>query len=461
MMLASPSWVVSVPAATDAAESTSGIAWNVPALLLALVLLLLNAFFVAAEFALLASRRSRIEQLAAAGDKRAGHALAGLRELTLMLAGAQLGITMCSLGLGAVAEPAIAAIIEGVLGETFSLSTTATHVIAFTVALSVVVFLHMVIGEMAPKSWAISHPEDSSLKLAAPFRFYVSVFRPLIRLLNWMANITVRMVGVEPQDDRAMAHSPADLQLLLDESAGHGSLAAQEHELLTRSLDLSGLTAADAMSPRRDIVAVPADVMVDVAAAEAQRTGRSRIVVHEGDLDHIRGFVHVKDLLRLPDGSWPITLVGTVARSIMVTPEHHRLEDLLLEMRTDRQHIALVVDEHGTVVGVVTLEDVIEELIGDFDDESDRRSGEWDRLPDGSYEISGTVRADQFEERLGVALPEGDWHTLAGYVIDAFDEIPSVGDRVSTDVGEFEVLAMDGFAIDRLRVRVTAVDSGS
>ena len=347
------------------------------------------------------------------------------------------------------------------MGEVFSLSTTATHVIAFTVALSVVVFLHMVIGEMAPKSWAISHPEDSSLKLAGPFRFYVSVFRPLIRLLNWMANITVRMVGVEPQDDRAMAHSPADLQLLLDESAGHGSLAAQEHELLTRSLDLSGLTAADAMSPRRDIVAVPADVMVDVAAAEAQRTGRSRIVVHEGDLDHIRGFVHVKDLLRLPDGSWPVTLVGTVARSIMVTPEHHRLEDLLLEMRTDRQHIALVVDEHGTVVGVVTLEDVIEELIGDFDDESDLRSGEWDRLPDGSYEISGTVRADQFEDRLGVELPEGDWHTLAGYVIDAFDEIPSVGDRVSTDVGEFEVLAMDGFAIDRLRVRVNVADSGS
>jgi CBS domain containing-hemolysin-like protein len=378
-----------------------------------------------------------------------------------MLAGAQLGITMCSLALGAVAEPAIAGIIEGLLGDVFSLSSTARHVIGFTLGLSIVVFLHMVIGEMAPKSWAISHPEDSALKLARPFRFYVAVFRPLVRSLNWMANLTVRLMGVEPQDARAMAHSPADLQLLLDESAGHGSLAKQEHELLTRSLELSGLTASDAMSPRRDIVAVPADVMVDIAAAEAQRTGRSRLVVHEGDLDHVRGFVHVKDLLRMPDGSWTSTAVGTVTRSIMVTPEHHRLEDLLLEMRTDRQHIALVVDEHGTVVGVVTLEDVIEELIGDFDDESDRRSGEWDRLPDGCYELGGSVRADQFEERLGVELPEGDWHTLAGYVIDAFDEIPSVGDRVSTDVGEFEVLAMDGFAIDRLRVRVTSIDTPS
>jgi CBS domain containing-hemolysin-like protein len=438
-----------------AAES-SGIVFNVPALLLAVVLLALNGFFVAAEFAMLASRRSRLEQLAADGDRRAGHALAGLRELTLMLAGAQLGITMCSLGLGAVAEPAIAGIIEGVLGEAFSLSSTARHIIGFTLGLSIVVFLHMVVGEMAPKSWAIAHPEESSLRVARLFRLFVSIFRPILRLLNWMANVTVRLFGVEPQDDRAMAHSPADLLLLLEESAGHGSIAADEHDLLTRSLELSGLTSSDAMTARRDIVAVPAGATVEVAAAEAQRTGRSRIVVHEGDLDHVRGFVHVKDLLRLPDGSWTTTEVGSVARPIMVTPEHHRLEDLLLEMRTDRQHIALVVDEHGTVVGVVTLEDVIEELIGEFDDESDRRSGEVEQLQDGTFVVPGTLRADQFEERMGVPLPEGDWHTVAGYVIDAFDEIPSVGARVQTGVGEFEVLAMDGFAIDRLRVRVTA-----
>jgi CBS domain containing-hemolysin-like protein len=443
-----------------AAES-SGIDVNIPALVLAVVLLALNGFFVAAEFALLASRRSRIEQLAADGDRRAAHALAGLRELTLMLAGAQLGITMCSLGLGAVAEPAIAGIIEGILGEAFSLSSTAEHVIGFTLGLSIVVFLHMVVGEMAPKSWAIAHPEESSLRVARLFRLFVSIFRPILRLLNWMANVTVRAFGVEPQDDRAMAHSPADLLLLLEESVDHGAIAVHDHALLTRSLELSGRTSSDAMTARRDIVAVPADATVEVAAAEAQRTGRSRIVVHEGDLDHVRGFVHVKDLLRLPDGSWTSTAVGSVARPIMVTPEHHRLEDLLLEMRTDRQHIALVVDEHGTVVGVVSLEDVIEELIGDFNDESDRRSGECEQLEDGTFAVSGTLRADQFHERLGVPLPDGDWHTLAGYVINAFDDIPAVGDHVTTDVGEFEVTAMDGFAIDRLRVRVTARDTSS
>jgi magnesium and cobalt exporter, CNNM family len=432
-----------------------GITVNWLSLAVAIVLLALNGFFVAAEFALLASRRSRIEQLAADGNARAKSALRGIRELTLMLAGAQLGITMCSLGLGLVAEPAVAAIIEGALGEWFTLSDTATHIIGFTLALSLVVFLHMVVGEMAPKSWAISHPEDSAMKLARPFRMFVTIFRPIIWFMNTIANGVVRLVGVEPQDELAMAHSPDDLRLLLDESAGHGGLAATEHELLTRSLELSGLTAADAMTVRRDIIAVSSDSTADVAAAEAHRTGRSRIIVFEGDLDHVMGFVHAKDLLRLPHGTWANTAVGGLARRVMVTPEHHRVEDLLLEMRTERQHVALVIDEHGTVVGLVTLEDVIEELIGDFHDESDHRLGDCVKLSDGTFRVNGTLRPDQFEECTGVPLPEGEWQTVAGYVIAALDEIPSVGDRVSTEIAEFEVLAMDAYAIDSLRVRIT------
>ena len=439
--------------------ATEGIQVDGWALLGALVLLMFNGFFVASEFALLAARRSRIEQLAADGDKRAGHALAGIRELTLMLAGAQLGITMCSLGLGAIAEPAIAGIIEGILGEAFSLSDTARHVIGFTVGLSIVVFLHMVIGEMAPKSWAISHPEESSLKLARPFRLFVFSFRPVIRLLNWMANLVVRAVGVEPRDERAMTHSPADLILLLDESAGHGGIESGEHELLTRTLELSGLTAEDAMTVRRDIVAVPAEASAAEASAVAHRTGRTRVVVHEGDLDHVRGFVHAKDLLRLPEGSWADTETGGLARPIMVTHEHHRVEDMLLEMRTERQHISLVVDEHGTVVGLVTMEDLIEELIGDFADESDLGAGECELVGERTYRMNGTLRPDEFEERVGVALPDGDWQTVAGYMIDAFDEIPSAGDAVTTPVGEFTVLAMDGYAIDRLRVVLAPEDA--
>ena len=435
--------------------ATEGIQVNWAGIGIAVLLLALNGFFVAAEFALLAARRSRIEQLAAEGDRRARHALAGLREITLMLAGAQLGITMCSLGLGAVAEPAVAGIIEGILGEAFSLSDTTRHIIAFSIGLSIVVFLHMVVAEMAPKSWAIAHPEKSALLLARPFRLFVNILRPLIRFLNGIANIVVKAVGVEPQDERAMAHSPSDLLLLIEESAGHGGIAAEEHELLARSLELSGLTAADAMTVRRDIVAVGAEATAAVVASEAHRTGRTRVVVHEGDLDHVRGFVHVKDVLRLANGTWATTTAGSITRPIMVTPEHHGLEDLLLEMRTRRHHIALVIDEHGMVMGLVTLEDVIEELIGDFDDESDRPLGDARPLPDGGWEIPGTMRGELFEECTGIALPEGDGQTVAGYVIDALDEIPAEGERVHTELGEFEVVAMDGYAIETLHVRLS------
>ena len=179
------------------------------------------------------------------------------------------------------------------------------------------------------------------------------------------------------------------------------------------------------------------------------------MIVHEGDLDHVRGFVHAEGRDPAGHGIWPTTQAGAMARPVMVTPEHHGLEDLLLEMRTERHHIALVTDEHGLVLGLVTLEDVIEELIGDFDDESDRRLGDCEQLPDGSYEMSGSTRVEHFEECTGVELPEGDWQTVAGYVIDAFDDIPSAGDRVLTDIGEFEVMRMDGFAIDALRIRMT------
>lgn len=434
------------------AASTIEVNWA--GLVLAVVLLALNGFFVAAEFALLAARRSRIEQLASEGSKRARSALAGIRELTLMLAGAQLGITMCSLGLGAVAEPAVAHIIEGLIGTAFSLSDTTVHVIAFAIALSIIVFLHMVVGEMAPKSWAITDPESSALLLARPFRAYVSVFRPIIRALNAMANVVVRAVGVQPQDERAMAHSPGDLLLLLNESARRGDIDHHDHALLTRSIELSGLTAADAMTVRRDIVTMPAEATAADVAAEAYRTGRTRIIIHDDDLDHPIGFVHAKDLLLLHNGDWHTARARTLVRPIMVKPHNHGLEDLLLEMRTDRQHISLAVDEHGTVVGLVTLEDVIEELIGDFDDEYDDRGGDCRRNADGSYLVAGTMRTTEFEECTGLRLPDGDWQTVAGYVIDALDEIPAAGERVRTELGTFTVLEMDGYAIARLRVHV-------
>jgi len=416
---------------------------SVGAVVAALALLAANAFFVAAEFALLAARRSRVERLAAEGARGAAHALAGLRELSLMLAAAQLGITIASLGLGAVAEPALASVVERLV-HPLPVPSGVSHGIALAISLSIVVFLHMVVGEMAPKSWAIARPERSALLLAPAFRGFALLFRPFIRLLNAIANAIVRMLGVQPQDELALAHSAADLLLLLNESSEHGTLAQDEHELLSRALELAGLDAQAVMVPRRDIVAVPAEADADEIERVARASGRSRLPVYDGDLDRIRGILHVKDLLVLDAAARGRMHAGALARPALVVPESRTLEQLMADMRQRRVHIAMVVDEYGSVAGLVSLEDLIEELIGDFEDESDRRAGAFRRRADGAYLVPASLRPDEVAERIDVEFPEGDWETLAGLVIATLQRLPRVGDTVTVDGVRLEVTRMDG-----------------
>lgn len=417
-------------------------------------LLAANAFFVAAEFSLLAARRSRIEALAAEGDHRARRAAAGLRQLSLMLAGAQLGITMASLGLGAVAEPALAGAFERLLEPT-GLGTVPRHTVAFVVGLAIVVLVHMVVGEMAPKSWAITHPERSALSLAGPFRAFVLVLRPFIRVLNALANGLVRLLGVTPQDERALAHSPADLALLLQESAEHGTLAEEEHALLSRSLSLSGLDAVAAMTPRREVVWVDAATGVPELEDVMRRSGRSRVLVADGDLDRVDGMVHFRDVLRLDDVHRSSARAGDLVRPVLAVPEHRPLEDVLLDLRERRRRMAVVVDEVGTTIGLLTVEDVLEELIGEFEDETDRGRRRIRRGPDGAWFVAGTVRPDELARRTGVELPEGegDWDTVAGWIMSALGRIPVVGDRLHVEGASVEVVRMEGLAVVEVVVR--------
>lgn len=424
------------------------------ALLLGVALLAANGFFVAAEFALLAVRRARVEQLAASGDRRARHAAAGIRELSFMLAGAQLGITICSLGLGAVAEPALAHLIEAGIHGIVDIPDAALHAVGFTIALSIVVFLHMVVGEMAPKSWAISDPERSTLALARPFRGFAVLFRPVIWLLNVLSNAVVRLCGVQPQAALAMAQSPSDLLLLVEESASHGTIGPADHQLLARSLTLSGLDAAAAMSPRRDIVAVGADEPVDEVARLSHRSGRTRLLVHDSDgLDHILGVLHAKDILLLDPDQRATATARDITRPVLVTHESRPLEDLLREMRTERQHLAVVAGERGMVVGVITLEDMLEELIGDFADETDPQPGRLRHLGRGTYAAAGDLRPDELAAHTGIQLPAGDWETIAGYMIAVLERIPDVGDIAVTSTARLEVTAMTGYAVDTITIR--------
>lgn len=337
-------------------------------LLVSLFLLAFNGFFVAAEFALVAAKRHRLEQLAAEGSRGARFAIAGVSELSMMLAGAQLGITLCTLGLGALAKPAVAHLLEPTFA-TFGVPQAASYVVAFVLAVSLVGFLHVVIGEMAPKSWAISHPEKSALLLAVPFRAFTRVTRPLLTVLNGMANVCLRLVKVTPQDELAQVHGPQELRMLIRSAKEHGTLAALEHDLLIALLDVQRTTVAQVMVPPGQIVTVDAAASVRSVELTSRREGRSRLAVVSGN-GKIVGLVHVRDAVRATTAGTPATAADLVT-PLLTLPATTPVATAVRTMRNQRAQLALVVDRANATVGLVALEDLLEEIIGEFDDETD------------------------------------------------------------------------------------------
>jgi CBS domain containing-hemolysin-like protein len=348
------------------------------ALIVSALLLFGNGFFVAAEFALVASKRHRLEQAASGGSRAAAAALAGSRELSLMLAGAQLGITLCSLGLGALAEPAIAHLLDP-LFVAAGLPEQASYVVAFLIALAIVVFLHMVVGEMAPKSWAITDPERSALLLALPFRGFTRLVRPLLTVLNGLANLLLRLVNVEPQDELAAAHGPNELRMLLEASREHGTLPTDQHQLLTRMLQLQNTTVAQVMTQRRQIITVAAAGAAADVEQISQRSGRSRLPVTDYR-DEIIGLVHVRDALRATSNGHAAQAVELMSEPFILTAGTSVLA-AVRAMRDARAQLAVVTDDTATV-GLVALEDLLEEVIGEFDDETDTTNTDFRTTPD-------------------------------------------------------------------------------
>jgi CBS domain containing-hemolysin-like protein len=338
------------------------------ALVVSALLLVGNGFFVAAEFALVASKRHRLEQAAAGGGRAAAAALAGSRQLSLMLAGAQLGITLCSLGLGALAEPAIAHLIDPWL-HAAGLPEQASYVVAFIIALAIVVFLHMVVGEMAPKSWAISDPERSALLLALPFRGFTRLVRPLLAVLNGLANACLRLIKVPPQDElAAAAHGPDELRMLLEASREHGTLPDDQNQLLSRMLQLQNTTLTQVMIPRDQMIAVGADDPADRVEQVNQATGRSRLPVLDAG-GRIVGVAHVRDALRATSIGTPTTAAQLMTAPFTL-PAHTSVLAAVRAMREARAQLAVITDG-TTTVGLAALEDLLEEVIGEFDDETD------------------------------------------------------------------------------------------
>ena len=341
-------------------------------LLLALLLLLANGFFVAVEFALIASRRTKLEALAADGSSRARMALGSMRDLNLQLAGAQLGITMASLLLGYVAEPPIAGIIEDGIEAVIDVPSGLLHTIGFVVALTIVAFLHMVIGEMVPKNVAIAEPERTMLALAVPNRVYVTLFRPVLRVLNALSNAGVRALGVEPRDELTSVASADELAMMLGASRDQGLIEEVAHQLLTGALDLGDRSITTVMVPREGIVWLPRTATPAEAEALVVSSGHTRLLVAGEGVDDLLGFVHAKDLLTLSGPARDRSLPLGRVRNMLLLGSRTSLDDALLAMQQARVHVAVVGDDDGRTLGIATLENVIEALVGDIRDESDR-----------------------------------------------------------------------------------------
>jgi CBS domain containing-hemolysin-like protein len=364
-------------------------------LLVAVLLLAGNAFFVAVEFGLLAARRARMELWVEDGRFGAAIALGQMRSLNLQLAACQLGITVMSLLLGWLIEPAVGHVLEGWFSAG-PLPDRAGRVVGVAVALTIVAFFHMVLGEMVPKSIALTAPERTAAVLAPVQSAIVFVLRPLVVLLDQLSRLGTRLLRVEPADELGQAHTPTELAAMLEESRAGGELEATEHVLLAGALGFLGQRVAEVMSPAEDLVTVPATATVAEAEELVHRSGHSRVLVTGAGPDDVAGFLHAKDLLRLPadrrDGLLPPGLVRVALR---VRPDE-RLTDLLPRMRRARRHVAVVTeaDEAGVarVVGLVTLEDILEAIVGDIQDETDRGSGDRGASPGDARPRRGRTR---------------------------------------------------------------------
>jgi CBS domain containing-hemolysin-like protein len=419
-----------------------------------LILILLHAFFVAGEFSIVAIDRNRVEQLAGQGDKRAKSALAALKTLSFQLSGAQVGITITSLLVGFLIEPAIAPALRPIV-DLVGLPERTSLGVSIGLGLALATTFEMVAAELIPKNLAIARPEGVTFALATPFRLINGLMKPFIVFFNAAANWTVRLVGIEPKDELSSTQSLEELQILIRSSREGGALEEGEFTLLARSSTFGDKICAEALTPRVSMVSLERDATIDDLRRASLESGHSRFPVEGEGVDDIIGVAHIKDSLQVDPAQRSRTPVRDIMRSPLVVPESRDLASLLLEMRRDRrQHLVVVVDEYGGTAGILTVEDLLEEIVGEIEDEYDPRPGEsrLTRPPSGIHLVPGLMHAAELEEATGFQLPEGDFETLAGLLLSKFDRIPKQGEHVSHDGWEFKVVEMDRNRIARVLV---------
>ena len=421
-------------------------------LFLALVLVGLNGFFVAAEFALVRVRESRIQQLEQEGSARAGVVRDALRDLDDYLSVCQVGITVASLGLGWIGEPAVAHLIEPVLHAVGITSERAVSIISFVVGFALITYAHLVFGEQAPKYFSIQKAERTALWISRPLKIFMVLFRPLVWLVNASTNFVLRPWGIKLGEEME-AHSEEELRIMISSSAASGELEPEERDYLNNVFDFGDRVAREIMVPRPDIEALSVDMplpeMVDAAVF-----GRyTRYPVYEGDLDHIVGAVHVKDLLRAARENPDDFDIRAIIRDCLVVPENKPIEQILREFQKRKLQMAIVIDEWGSVEGLITIEDIVEELVGEIQDEFDEGEAEIEEVGDGVYAIDGRIPITEVNEYFNLDLPHEDFDTIGGYVLGVLGRPPEPGDTVEVDGVILQVKSVDGPRVSMLTLQ--------
>ncbi|HEX6145135.1 MAG TPA: hemolysin family protein [Acidimicrobiia bacterium] len=414
------------------------------------LLILLTGFFVAAEFAIVAVDRSLVERKAKEGERPAKRILASLRNLSFELSGAQLGITVTSLIVGAIAEPTVARLIEPLVSSLPLVTVTSAAAVSLTIAFILATGASMVFGELVPKNLAIARPYRSAVWFGIPMQMINRVLRRLILFLNNSANWTVRRLGIEPREELAGVRSMEELELMIRSSGEEGRLDDDELELLTRAITFTEKVAADAMVPRVSMVGLSRHDSIAELRRTSAATGHSRFPVYGEDLDDIVGVVHVKDSITVPESRIPVTPVGEIAKPALQVPESSTLEYLLSELQKAGRGMAVVVDEYGGTAGVVTIEDLLEEIFGEIEDEYDVDAVE--ATAEEIDVLSGLLHRHEVEDLIGFEWPEGRYETLGGFLISRLGRFPQIGETIRAGEISFEVLAMDGHRVDQVRV---------
>ena len=441
-----------LPESAGAAEATSGAMNPWLGLALGLLLVALNGFFVAAEFALVKIRPTQLDPLALSGSRLAKLARHQVAHLDAYLSACQLGITLASLALGWVGEPAFSWIMAPLVRLIPGATEALVHSVSLTAAFILISALHIVVGEMAPKSFAIRRPQPTALWIAMPLYVFYWVIFPAIWLLNHAANGLLRMVGLKSAGEEELSHSEAELRLLLS-SSEMGSQSKLKREILDNVFELSLRNARQVMVPRADVVHLATSRPIEQNLEIARHSGHTRFPLCEGDLDSVIGVIHIKDLFRTTER---ITDMASLARPVKFVPETTPLDRLLGRMQVEKQHMVAVVDEYGGVSGIVTLENVIEEIVGQIQDEFDTERPELARGGDGIFTLAGSMLVVDVEDELGLELSTRDEDTIAGVVLSELGRKPRVGDRVALGPAQLEVLEVQGNRIRSLSLEIAA-----